>query len=555
MVLWKLARKDLRLLVRDFRALIILLLMPLALILVLGVSLGEGFGQKPEDRLRVSVLVEDAGLPRRFDRPAMIREGLAWWNAPLLGQVGPGLNVPGVLAAASLARTNHDDWFPHVAWSEMVLRDLGETADIKVEIIPDRDEAQRLVRTGKRAAVLVLGRDFSKRVQRCSFLAGGWTETLTFAAGFPRGGDPVLLALAGCHHESQEALPLYLVDGINPFFREGIRFDVLDVEVLRDPTQQTAAAIIDQVAQGSLLRVIMPWMIGRAFGKVADPEFLELLAQEKTLPASVKFFLTGPFTPASEKRNLSRGLQNAIQNLYSKYDLTAKTWSALTREPPHRGGSAGRAVYYQEGAGLLQRGALRYQILVPSYLVMFAFFLVLSVGWLFTSERRQGTLQRLRLAPLTRLDILLGKFVPGLVVALVQGSFLLLAGKLLFGMHWGPHPGWLFAVVAATALAAAGLALVVAAAARTETQVAVFGTLLVLVLAGLSGSLMGDRALMPETMQQVSRLTPHAWALDAYRQLLTNPQPDLALVGFACLVLTAFGLGFVLLAWGLLRLE
>ena len=56
MVIWTLARKDLRLLVRDARALVILLVMPLVFILVLGISLGEGFGQKPEDRLRVSVL-------------------------------------------------------------------------------------------------------------------------------------------------------------------------------------------------------------------------------------------------------------------------------------------------------------------------------------------------------------------------------------------------------------------------------------------------------------------------------------------------------------------
>ena len=47
MVIWTLAKKDLRLLVRDPRAMIILLAMPLVFILVLGISLGENFGQKP----------------------------------------------------------------------------------------------------------------------------------------------------------------------------------------------------------------------------------------------------------------------------------------------------------------------------------------------------------------------------------------------------------------------------------------------------------------------------------------------------------------------------
>ena len=96
--------------------------------------------------------------------------------------------------------------------------------------------------------------------------------------------------------------------------------------------------------------------------------------------------------------------------------------------------------------------------------------------------------------------------------------------------------------------------LLVAALARTETQVAIYGTLLVLVLAGVSGCLM-PRDLMPEQMKQISLVTPHAWALDAYMQLLLSPTPTLALVWQACLVLTAFGAVLLALAWRTLRLD
>jgi ABC-type multidrug transport system permease subunit len=99
-----------------------------------------------------------------------------------------------------------------------------------------------------------------------------------------------------------------------------------------------------------------------------------------------------------------------------------------------------------------------------------------------------------------------------------------------------------------------GLALLIASLARTETQVAIYGTPLVLILAGMSGCLM-PRDLMPETMKQFSLATPHAWALDAYMQLLLSPTPDLERVGFACLVLTGFGVGFLALAWALLDLD
>ena len=556
MVIITLARKDFRLLVRDARALVILLVMPLIFIMVLGVSLGEGFGQKAEDRLRVSVLNLDEGLPRYFERTAMIRDGMAWLSVTPGLTLGSGPTLVPVLGACALSSVQRPSWFPHEPWAHLVLRDLSETAGIKVEMIESRAEAERLVRTSKRAAVLVLGPSFSKRVERCSFLAAGWKETLTLGCVFPRPGNPVLLALASFYQENQTVLPLYLHDGLNPFYRDGVNLDVLDVEVIKDRTQLTAAAIIDQVAQGSMLRVVMPWMIGRAFEKIGDPEFLALLGREEQLPAPVKVFLTSKLVPMQQKKMLSTGLQSALQNLFPKYNLMAKTWAALTKEAEHKGGGAGTAHYREEGSGLLKRGALRYQLLVPSYLVMFAFFLVLTVGWLFVAERRQGTMKRLVAAPLTRGQILLGKLLPCLVLSLFQGLFLLGAGRLLFGMSWGPAPVWLVLVVMATSLAAMGLAMMVAALARTESQVAIYGTLLVLVLAGLSGSMTGDRSSMPELMQTISRLTPHAWALDAYRQLLAAPgSPDLRLVAQACAVLAGFGIAFVALAWAWLRLE
>jgi ABC-type multidrug transport system permease subunit len=551
MVLWTLAKKDLRLLVRDPRAMIILLAMPLIFILVLGVSLGENFGKKASEGLRVAVLIEDEGVPRFFDRPAMIREGLGW----LALTPNPAGSMQAWIGG-SFAVANHPGWFPHEPWSKLLLRDLNETADIRVEFIKDRTEAEYLVKSGKRAAVLVLGKHFSKRIERCSFLASGWHDNFTIAACYPQPGHPLALALRGLFDEAQTALPMYIHDGLNPFHREGVNLGALDVEVLKDPTQETAAAIIDQVAQGSLLRVVMPWMIGRAFEKIGDPAFLALLGKEDQLPGTVKVFLTSPFVPMQQKLALSSGLQNSLQNLFPRYNLTAKTWAALTKEREIVTDKSGNNVAFAEdGNGWLKRGGSRYQLLVPSYLVMFAFFLVLTVGWLFVAERRQGTMKRLVVAPLTKVEILIGKMLPCLFLSLFQGFFLLGAGKLLFDMSWGSQPLWLIPVVIATSFAAIGLAMLVASVARTETQVAIYGTLLVLVLAGLSGCLMAGRSFMPEQMQRLSRLTPHAWALDAYLQLLTNPAPVMETVYLACAVLIGFGLGFLGLAWWFLKLE
>jgi len=266
------------------------------------------------------------------------------------------------------------------------------------------------------------------------------------------------------------------------------------------------------------------------------------------------------------KKKVGTGVQDALRIQFENYNLTGKTWAALTRSKDPRQGEGAAVVAYEnrDGAGLLHRGAHRYQLLVPSYTVMFSFFLVLTVGWLFVTERRQGTLKRLRAAPITRSQILLGKLLPCFVLSVGQAVLLLVAGRLLFGMRWGPDSWslgeqilYLFPVVVTTSLAAMGMALLVAALARTEIQVALYGAVPVLVLALIGGCVL-PREMMPEQTQVFSLLTPHGWALDAYRELLdanADAQPNLAIVGRACLVLAGFGLGFIGLSWWSLKLE
>src|SRR5436305_11062975 len=120
---WALARKELRLLLRDRMAAGLLLGMPLLFIFVLGLLLGESFGQKPDDSLRISIvdLDEGTGLDRQ-------------------------------------------------SWAHWVLTDLQETPGIRIETIPGREEAVALIRSHRRAAILILEPDFSAHINRCSFL-------------------------------------------------------------------------------------------------------------------------------------------------------------------------------------------------------------------------------------------------------------------------------------------------------------------------------------------------------------------------------------------------
>ncbi|MCI0702248.1 MAG: ABC transporter permease, partial [Planctomycetia bacterium] len=547
-----LAGKDLRLLLRDPRSAVMLLITPLLLILVLGLALGEGFGEKPDERLRISIVNEDRGLSKPVS-------------------------------------------FPEKKWSDVVIDDLSATQDIRLEIITDRAEAEKLIAKNRRAAVIIFEPEFSERMHRCSFLTHA---------------DP---------------------PPVNPLGRDGVRLDQLGLTFITDRTQPVSASIIEQVTQVTLLRVVIPWMIGKAFARVGDDDFMELVAQRlmkvkpiepevleqldpvvqkllKALTEDNEFkglvaaeFVKKDFakvasdaevidrrkkefrdavhqafwnpktvelrkrlakeiafgevlTPAVRKQ-VGPTVKEGVGDLFSNYNFQATKWSDLVKSEDRRGTEANRVEFQDtSGSGMLNRGALRYQILVPSYTVLFAFFLVLSVGWLFVAERKHGTLVRLRAAPLTRAQILMGKLLPCLAVSLLQGFFMLLAGRLIFGMTWGSRPELLLPLVACTSFAAVGLAILVASIARTETQVAVYGTLIVLVMGGVSGSLM-PRDLMPEQMKTASLITPHAWALDAYNQLLATPTPDVAAVLISCVALIGFGIAFTAIAWWRMDLE
>ena len=327
MLIWALMKKDLRLMLRDRLAAAILLVLPILFIFILGLLLGEGFGQKPDNRVRVSVVDLDDGY---LDRQAAIQEGLAWFT------VQPGLGLPAggavsqELGAAALASMNHSAQFPYEPWSKVVIRDLAETGGIRVEIIPTRAEAERLCREGRRAAILVFNKDFSKRVHRSSFLGGAWPDVLRVSTFWPSPGLPINLALAGLLQSNDDNLPPDLIQGINPFYRDGVKLDELRIDLLEDQTQPAEAAVIKQVAQVSLLRVILPWMIGRAFEKISDPSFLGLMigrAFEKNSDASFlgQFLLTERM-----KSDLGEGVKIALKKLFARYELTGKTWAALT---------------------------------------------------------------------------------------------------------------------------------------------------------------------------------------------------------------------------------
>jgi ABC-2 type transport system permease protein len=155
---------------------------------------------------------------------------------------------------------------------------------------------------------------------------------------------------------------------------------------------------------------------------------------------------------------------------------------------------------------------------VPAYTIFGVFFITLTLASSFIRERTDGTLVRLLAAPLSRGALLAGKLLPYYVVNLVQIALMFAVGVVVFDMKPGNIPA-LALISLSLALAANGLGLLIAAIGRTEAQVGALAVLCSITLAALGG-LMVPAFVMPETMRSLALLTPQAWALAGYHDVI-----------------------------------
>ncbi len=164
----------------------------------------------------------------------------------------------------------------------------------------------------------------------------------------------------------------------------------------------------------------------------------------------------------------------------------------------------------------------QFQQNAAGYTVMGVFFIATVMIESIFVERRSGAMRRLRAAPVGRAPILISKLVPFYVVNLIQIAIMFAIARLAFGLDLGFVPA-LVVVSAALALVATGLGIALAGVARSETQGTGLAVIVVLTTSALGG-VMVPRFIMPEAMQQIGNITPQAWAIQGYQDVLVRGQ-------------------------------
>jgi ABC-2 type transport system permease protein len=191
-----------------------------------------------------------------------------------------------------------------------------------------------------------------------------------------------------------------------------------------------------------------------------------------------------------------------------------------------------------------------FSIGAQSQLILFMFLTSLTGATELIVTRDLGISRRMFSTPTRASLIIVGEGVGRLALALFQGAFIVIASTLLFGVEWG-DPAAAIAIVVAFSFVAAGAALLLGAVARNASQAGAIGPAVGMGL-GLLGGTMVPSEVFPEVMRTLGHITPHAWAMDAFRAL-TFDGADLVAILPSLGVLTGFAV--VLLGLAAYRLR
>jgi ABC-2 type transport system permease protein len=151
-------------------------------------------------------------------------------------------------------------------------------------------------------------------------------------------------------------------------------------------------------------------------------------------------------------------------------------------------------------------------------LVLFMFLTGLAGSAALIQSRQLGVTRRMMSTPTSPGTIIAGEALGRFVVVLVQGLYIVGATILLFQVDWG-NPLGAAAIIMVFAAVGAGAAMLFGTLFKNDQQAGSVGVIAGLGLAAIGGSMLPIE-LFSDSMQRIARFTPHAWANDAFADLL-----------------------------------
>lgn len=173
---------------------------------------------------------------------------------------------------------------------------------------------------------------------------------------------------------------------------------------------------------------------------------------------------------------------------------------------------------------------------VPGMAAMFATFTGSFAGFTFFREHGWKTWDRLRASQATTSDVMVGKIVPTLLVALVQMAALFILGVVLFDLVIAGSILALAMVGTTFALSMLSFGMAITALSRTSLQLNTYVNLFGIVFAGVGGALV-PLLVLPAWVQQIARFVPTYWAMDGFLGVILDGDSSIDVLGQTAMLL------------------
>jgi len=139
-------------------------------------------------------------------------------------------------------------------------------------------------------------------------------------------------------------------------------------------------------------------------------------------------------------------------------------------------------------------------------------------------ERELGTFDQLLVSPLTSFEILIGKIVPGIVIGMLEGSFLMLVGVLCYQVPFTGSLLLFFLSQFVFVAAISGVGLFISSLSTTQQQ-AMLGTFVFMMPAVLLSGFATPIENMPSWLQPITFLIPLKYMLIISKGIFLKAMP------------------------------
>ncbi len=147
--------------------------------------------------------------------------------------------------------------------------------------------------------------------------------------------------------------------------------------------------------------------------------------------------------------------------------------------------------------------------------IMMLLFSVAGIGASLLDEKAEGTLKKLLYSPLPPNSILFGKMIFTNIISIFQLTVMFLFAWIVFGLDILPHLPSLVLMIVVTAWACSSFGVLLAAMAKSRSQVQGLSTLIILVMSCIGGSMVPS-FIMPEVMQKAGVLSVNYWGIQGF---------------------------------------